>query len=951
MKKLLFLLLPLACVLAGCKYDDSDVWDEIDSQKARIAALETLTSTMNSNISSLQSIVTALQGNVTINSVTATSDGYVIYFSDGTKATISNGTDGKTPDISVKADADGTYYWTIDGEWLLDASGNKVSATGKTPKLKIEDDQWYVSYDDGASWTKVTGQSASLECLFKSVETDADNAIFTLADGTVITVPLANTAVKLQLLFDESVFEKMRGGEVLSTTYTILAKDDAEVTFDTFENDGWTVTIYPADDRSGRISIKSPETVTTSKVLFFLSDDQGGSFVKIITIGYNPEAKPAVTTEYSVGPDGGELIIPVMSCTAELSEGAEEWITVTSVGDQVVLNLKSNETYDWRQCQLTLEDGTVINITQITRDALVLSSSEIEIDGRRQKVSFVVSTNIRVTATVEEGSDWLTVSPASRGLADKVFTFTATRNTTGEARVAKVTFAGNDLSETCTITQAVYEGSSAIDVTEAVAASEGEEIELSTSLVTALTTDGYVVADEDNAIYVEDSHVVAKGTSVSFDAVVTSLNGILALGSIQSFSKDAEGAAVTYPKATDITSDLDTYEASSAEYVSVKGVLSFDEDGNAIVTVGEAARNVLVYKPETSLGISEDIAGHTVTVYGYYYGVSGDSIYVIAANFEDNGGSQLVVIGYNYKKVTTVTSGKSYIIAAIDGTTAYVGQPITSNYGYIQKVNATDNNGVITLDTRDSEFVITAASSGYTIVQPDGRYVYQTGTYNSFNVAASPSSGQYWTITGAGDGTFTILNTSVNKYIQYSTSYNSYGSYASAQNNSILPSLYEYDGEAYGSDDNPGGGDEPGGETGAFTSNVEWELGTNSYTQAAFVNGGSDEVTVLKLGTAKSAGSATVTLPAGTSKLSFYAVSWKGNAANLVINDASGNELYSVTPAANDGATGNPTYAISVSDSDFYTYNLGSALTSAKTVTITTSGSKYRVILFGINAN
>jgi hypothetical protein len=42
-----------------------------------------------------------------------------------------DGKDGHTPVISVRKDTDGVYYWTLDGEWLLDADGNKIPTTGK----------------------------------------------------------------------------------------------------------------------------------------------------------------------------------------------------------------------------------------------------------------------------------------------------------------------------------------------------------------------------------------------------------------------------------------------------------------------------------------------------------------------------------------------------------------------------------------------------------------------------------------------------------------------------------------------------------------------------------------------------------------------------------------------------------------------------------------------------
>ena len=79
----------------------------------------------------------------------------------------SDGTDGYTPKISAAKDEDGVYYWTLDGEWLLDASGQKIpvqgsngadgedGADGVTPQFKIEEGIWYVSYDGGAGWIQL----------------------------------------------------------------------------------------------------------------------------------------------------------------------------------------------------------------------------------------------------------------------------------------------------------------------------------------------------------------------------------------------------------------------------------------------------------------------------------------------------------------------------------------------------------------------------------------------------------------------------------------------------------------------------------------------------------------------------------------------------------------------------------------------------------------------------
>ena len=181
---------------------------------------------------------------------------------------------------------------------------------------------------------------------------------------------------------------------------------------------------------------------------------------------------------------------------------------------------------------------------------------------------------------------------------------------------------------------------------------------------------------------------------------------------------------------------------------------------------------------------------------------------------------------FKYKKVTTVTSGKSYLIVAKDAQgVMYAAAPIPANktYGYPGKVDVTEENGVITLTSDENEFLIEEVpgntTATYTLKQKDGRYHYQTGTYNSMNVAAEVSSGQYWTITPQNDGTFEIRNTSVNKWWQYSTGHTSWGSYATAQSDGLMPYLYERL--------------TSGGGGGGTTGTVEWTLGSGNQTWSA----------------------------------------------------------------------------------------------------------------------
>lgn len=140
-----------ALVLSSCKYDDDDIWNSVHGLEDRVAKLEELCKQMNTNISSLQTIVTALQNNDYVTGVTPVMQsgkevGYTITFSKSNPITIfhgkdgqngmdgTDGKDGTTPTIGVKQDVDGIYYWTLDGDWLTDERGDKIKAEGTDGK-------------------------------------------------------------------------------------------------------------------------------------------------------------------------------------------------------------------------------------------------------------------------------------------------------------------------------------------------------------------------------------------------------------------------------------------------------------------------------------------------------------------------------------------------------------------------------------------------------------------------------------------------------------------------------------------------------------------------------------------------------------------------------------------------------------------------------------------------
>ena len=255
-KKLLILALAAATMLSGCKkYDDTDVRNDITDLQNRVTALETWCETAKGQISSLQGLVQALESKNFITDVTPVMEGteevgYTIAFQTGNPITIKHGKNGQngdpgvTPQIGASKDpensSDETYYWTVkigDGKavFLTDGQGNKLPVTGPkgeqgeqgpqgsqgnqgepgipgasgsaghTPVLSVEEDGGVLYWKVDGKWllngterVPATGEKGEPgDAIFRKdgidCESDPDNVIFTLADGTTLTLPRANT--------------------------------------------------------------------------------------------------------------------------------------------------------------------------------------------------------------------------------------------------------------------------------------------------------------------------------------------------------------------------------------------------------------------------------------------------------------------------------------------------------------------------------------------------------------------------------------------------------------------------------------------------------------------------------------------------------------------------------------------------------------------------------------
>ena len=359
--------------LAGC-YDDQELRSQLEDQERRLAALDQACAQMNTNIASLQLILNALQENDYISSTAPiVQDGKIIGYTltfnkrgvvtlyqgqDGANgkkgADGRNGKDGKdgrdgidgaVPVIGVRQHADGCWYWTLDGDWLLDAQGARVKAVGidgqngkdgkdgqdgkdgkdgvdgqngqdgvngqngqdgqngkdgkdgvngqdgkdgqngqdgkdgkdgVTPQLKIENNYWYITFDEGQTWTgisRATGRNgqngrdgangtdgANGDAMFLSVDTsNPDYVTITLQGvGTPLVIPREK---QLSIWFEADTVIIPKNYDAVHLQYAVTSSSPNDsVAVDVVASGGVKALVVPnaAAPQTGEIVIASP---------------------------------------------------------------------------------------------------------------------------------------------------------------------------------------------------------------------------------------------------------------------------------------------------------------------------------------------------------------------------------------------------------------------------------------------------------------------------------------------------------------------------------------------------------------------------------------------------------------------------------------------------------------------------------------------------------------------
>ena len=336
-RKTLTLLLLAALTFAACKYDDSELWEQVNqnteelaAQAARIAALEAWQAETNTNIQALQTLLSTTDYITAVTPVVkdGVEVGFTISFLNTPAITIYHGAKGDkgdtgdTPQIGAAQDDDGNWYWTLNGEFLTDTDGNPIRANGTQgeqgdqgpagdaplPQLAtgaklneqqittdsqnkdIEPDAIYLSVDGGKTWTRVSGEDGEDgeqgntgatgpkgDSFFKGIDTThADYVTFKLADGSTFQVP-RYTGIGL-------TFDVPGQTATIQCTVTGIDNPTADDLYLITVPDGWKASISvnliltvtaPADITSG---------AATGEILVMLDNKKGSTTIGRITV-------------------------------------------------------------------------------------------------------------------------------------------------------------------------------------------------------------------------------------------------------------------------------------------------------------------------------------------------------------------------------------------------------------------------------------------------------------------------------------------------------------------------------------------------------------------------------------------------------------------------------------------------------------------------------------------
>lgn len=495
-----------------------------------------------------------------------------------------------------------------------------------------------------------------------------------------------------------------------------------------------------------------------------------------------------------------------------------------------------------------------------------------------------------------------------------------------------------------------------LSIKEVIDAEDKAQV-LTAGLVVGTYARGVLIQDETGYLLVYDgAKAPAKvGDMIEVSGAKTTYGGLAQIGSPVVTVKSSDNK-VTRPAAVvlDGAAMDKQLSATAVSYIEYTGTLAVSGSYYNVTVDGTATAIGSLSYPDSSLGL-KDLNGKTIKVTGYFVGVSNNKYVntMVVAVEEISTGEEpepepgtgelthpltsnlLWTLGEKAYESTVAVNGNEAVAALKLGTGSLVGNATITIPAGTTKV------GFYGVAWNGAKGTITASAE-----LANGVFYSQDLTAN----AGAAGSTSNYTMTASDSDYYEINVVSILGAAAPSDIPVTISTVAGALR-AIIWGLNYYTASGIG---DPQEEEEeqtpPVTDNGEYASNVTLGTVSSAYIDGVATVNGVANVATLKFGTSKLYGEGTMTVPAGTSKVTYYAVGWKSTPARLEFS-INGEVIGTQEVAANDGATSNSPYTITISDSDKYTLNLSAPLAAETTITIKTIDTGYRAIMFGVQAN
>lgn len=423
-------LILFALVLSSCgKYDDTGLVDRLVDLEQRVLKLEELCEELNTNVSSLRILVTALQDNDYVTSVNPviqgqTVIGYTISFTKSPSITIYHGKDAETPVIGVK-EIDGVMYWTVNGDFLTDSEGNRICATGRdgiTPQFRIVDGKWQLSSDGGKTWKEVgpaTGDTPVIDVR------EIDGVMYWTVDGTIVTDKEGNM---------------IRATGLDGLTPQLRIVDGMwQVSFDGGKT--WEEVGQATGDSMFKEIIDGDEIVHIELTNGYVIDIPKFIALKLTLndsdeVGINPGGKATVT--YKLAGVNSKPIIKTICPSGWLAEVVQ----ISNSEGKIVFTAPETITDEETIILVSDNEGRMVMSTVNFTQGIInpaKNTYQIEIDGGSVEVPVTTNMNFTVQIPTADNSWIKLTNVATRSVRVDYLTFQITRNTS-VSRTSEIKF-------------------------------------------------------------------------------------------------------------------------------------------------------------------------------------------------------------------------------------------------------------------------------------------------------------------------------------------------------------------------------------------------------------------------------------------------------------------------------------------------------------------------------